>query len=101
MAQLIVQPTDRALRRAGMIVLDERCGYAGVAVAHRMVALEEEAARVAEHSRLDDYHTGQLGGNRLHASSSRIERRYCAYALDRKSTRLNSSHGSISYAVFC
>src|SRR5207245_9702414 len=23
------------------------------------------------------------------------------YALDRKSTRLNSSHGSISYAVFC
>src|SRR5207245_6900434 len=26
----------------------------------------------------------------------------CAYScLDRKSTRLNSSHGSISYAVFC
>src|SRR5207245_9819875 len=24
-----------------------------------------------------------------------------AYSLDRKSTRLNSSHGSISYAVFC
>src|SRR5689334_23865066 len=24
-----------------------------------------------------------------------------AYALDRKSTRLNSSHSSISYAVFC
>src|SRR5207245_4315985 len=23
------------------------------------------------------------------------------YAIDRKSTRLNSSHGSISYAVFC
>src|SRR5438128_7600657 len=23
------------------------------------------------------------------------------YTLDRKSTRLNSSHGSISYAVFC
>src|SRR5207245_5335404 len=25
----------------------------------------------------------------------------CARVLDRKSTRLNSSHGSISYAVFC
>src|SRR2546429_8110417 len=25
----------------------------------------------------------------------------CADALDRKSTRLNSSHGYISYAVFC
>src|SRR5207245_9942780 len=24
-----------------------------------------------------------------------------AYSIDRKSTRLNSSHGSISYAVFC
>src|SRR3712207_7544950 len=25
----------------------------------------------------------------------------CALALDRKSTRLNSSHANISYAVFC
>src|SRR2546429_2774786 len=25
----------------------------------------------------------------------------CNYILDRKSTRLNSSHGYISYAVFC
>src|SRR3989338_9295468 len=25
----------------------------------------------------------------------------CDYSLDRKSTRLNSSHSSISYAVFC
>src|SRR5207245_11797375 len=27
--------------------------------------------------------------------------RSCCARLDRKSTRLNSSHGSISYAVFC
>src|SRR5207245_11278731 len=27
--------------------------------------------------------------------------RFAEAALDRKSTRLNSSHGSISYAVFC
>src|SRR3712207_8925404 len=27
--------------------------------------------------------------------------RYAAYQLDRKSTRLNSSHANISYAVFC
>src|SRR2546422_3046993 len=26
---------------------------------------------------------------------------HCAYSTDRKSTRLNSSHGYISYAVFC
>src|SRR2546422_8392707 len=28
-------------------------------------------------------------------------RHLCRYAADRKSTRLNSSHGYISYAVFC
>src|SRR5687768_18328839 len=32
--------------------------------------------------------------------SRRVEAKYQAY-LDRKSTRLNSSHGYISYAVFC
>src|SRR5207245_8872339 len=35
-----------------------------------------------------------------HADLQRAEARFAAY-LDRKSTRLNSSHGSISYAVFC
>src|SRR3989337_3432732 len=29
------------------------------------------------------------------------EHRHAGAAVDRKSTRLNSSHGSISYAVFC
>src|SRR3712207_7025460 len=35
---------------------------------------------------------GQLGDDELHAAAS---------VLDRKSTRLNSSHANISYAVFC
>src|SRR5207245_6055747 len=37
---------------------------------------------------------------RLHGELG-TELRLPAGALDRKSTRLNSSHGSISYAVFC
>src|SRR2546422_11776342 len=37
-------------------------------------------------------------GRRLHA---RRKTRVSSPALDRKSTRLNSSHGYISYAVFC
>src|SRR3989337_1997793 len=36
---------------------------------------------------------------RLNSSHGSIS--YAAVSLDRKSTRLNSSHGSISYAVFC
>src|SRR3712207_6941067 len=33
--------------------------------------------------------------------AARDEPRLAALALDRKSTRLNSSHANISYAVFC
>src|SRR2546422_6618851 len=33
--------------------------------------------------------------------SASIRSSECAASLDRKSTRLNSSHGYISYAVFC
>src|SRR2546430_14880799 len=41
-----------------------------------------------------------------HANSIRMSRRervlhLCTVRLDRKSTRLNSSHSQISYAVFC
>src|SRR6266478_9074634 len=35
------------------------------------------------------------------AASSRIGRTTIVFTLDRKSTRLNSSHSQISYAVFC
>src|SRR2546422_7345500 len=41
-----------------------------------------------------------LGGERLDALTQRHARRPAA-SRDRKSTRLNSSHGYISYAVFC
>src|SRR2546422_7513120 len=35
------------------------------------------------------------------AGAARARRRQAVKRLDRKSTRLNSSHGYISYAVFC
>src|SRR3712207_8956810 len=34
-------------------------------------------------------------------SSGRVLQYSCAFISDRKSTRLNSSHANISYAVFC
>src|SRR5207245_3674460 len=40
--------------------------------------------------------TGYFCGSAIQGSSS-----VCFMPRDRKSTRLNSSHGSISYAVFC
>src|SRR2546429_5367952 len=44
-----------------------------------------------------------LGGahGNLDARQSKVAARAAGDALDRKSTRLNSSHGYISYAVFC
>src|SRR2546422_1443719 len=39
--------------------------------------------------------------NVRHTGLSSILTASCAAARDRKSTRLNSSHGYISYAVFC
>src|SRR5947209_14157911 len=45
-------------------------------------------------------HCGGPGDIRLHTyRSGRVRRR--RRTLDRKSTRLNSSHANISYAVFC
>src|SRR3712207_8324127 len=46
------------------------------------------------------YYPGGYGGVRRLLIGCRLP--WCGYsALDRKSTRLNSSHANISYAVFC
>src|SRR2546422_1622656 len=44
---------------------------------------------------------GDAPGTRAPAAQPRPELRAADRAQDRKSTRLNSSHGYISYAVFC
>src|SRR2546422_2454046 len=55
-----------------------------------------------ERSGADDAHPH---GRRAHTSTPRCDPsmnfRKCSTSADRKSTRLNSSHGYISYAVFC
>src|SRR5690625_5662642 len=54
--------------------------------------------------------TGEVGPHRvseddrvghLHHGRFQVHREEHAFVLDRKSTRLNSSHVAISYAVFC
>src|SRR6266446_10233153 len=49
----------------------------------------------------DDAHRFGDLGDRLHDSFYDIQARECSNAQERKSTRLNSSHLVISYAVFC
>src|SRR5256886_12437420 len=43
----------------------------------------------------------QFANSNTRASSARHHGRQALHARDRKSTRLNSSHSQISYAVFC
>src|SRR3712207_8565814 len=59
------------------------------AVLHPLEMLGAQHAAVAGHR---DEQVAALG---------RVERGQDLIALDRKSTRLNSSHANISYAVFC
>src|SRR5256885_5110119 len=49
------------------------------------------------HQRMENL---SLGSNGIQRQSSEFAR-FCGLSLDRKSTRLNSSHLVISYAVFC
>src|SRR5207248_11747010 len=44
---------------------------------------------------------GEKSARRIHKKPNDAEIRACHPWLDRKSTRLNSSHRTISYAVFC
>src|SRR2546429_4366809 len=63
------------------------------------------------HDALPISRSGRRGRERVHLSkrelraerqrNAREEAAYIAKIEDRKSTRLNSSHGYISYAVFC
>src|SRR3712207_8993467 len=57
--------------------------------AHELGLVGEEKARQPRH------HAGDHIGSELIAEGVEADR------LDRKSTRLNSSHANISYAVFC
>src|ERR1039458_3436066 len=64
----------------------------------RILAAHDEACRIAM-QRLEE-----LAGTRIRKGGQRAERNtgeFVAACLDRKSTRLNSSHLGISYAVFC
>src|SRR5690348_1806207 len=77
-----------ALDDQGMVAPDlERIGNAG-----------EEVTPVMRHARCLAVH----GARRTyHPAAVRLADRLVPEAEDRKSTRLNSSHPSISYAVFC
>src|SRR5437867_7580004 len=66
----------------------------GQGFAHTVVAAHP-------HDRIGGRHELEVIGSRHHTHRRRGPRLQDRSLLDRKSTRLNSSHRTISYAVFC
>src|SRR5438876_4482792 len=64
---------------------------------------DRELAVAAEEEREEAKHVEQEGDHRagILSGPAPTDQRLAPRASDRKSTRLNSSHPSISYAVFC
>src|SRR5207245_9078587 len=85
-------PTRRSSDLEGDL---HRLDVAGAACRHLLVrGMRDMSAGIARRRRQD---ASQMLERRLHAPKATSVRA----SGDRKSTRLNSSHGSISYAVFC
>src|SRR3712207_7878031 len=66
----------------------------------RSVGLEVRADDVGEARRIDDLGHG-LAHALVHGVHAGVDKGGPFVVEDRKSTRLNSSHANISYAVFC
>src|SRR5207245_2989487 len=91
-SSLVVAPSDKDLAAPEVGAgLEESFGGGEYSALQRAALLQLAADHVA--SALD----GRESAFELHANGGLQAWR----ARDRKSTRLNSSHGSISYAVFC
>src|SRR6267378_6046084 len=67
LADLIMQPAQHAASRAGVVVLDETGADPRALELPFVPALEEEAARIAEHPRFEKQHFREAGRNDLHA----------------------------------
>jgi len=65
-----MQATQHAARRARVIVLHEGQGDARLAVALDLKGLDEEAALIAEHLRLDDQYPRQRRLDDFHWAAS-------------------------------
>src|SRR5713101_1647314 len=68
LADLVVQPAQHALLRARVIVLDKGRADSLALELPLVPALEEESARVAEHSGLKEQHIRESCRNDLHAA---------------------------------
>src|SRR5699024_11636252 len=86
-------PGERVPRLVPFDVDDERRVPAPAGFAARPLRGGDDAARLHSGVRETDVFLGAFGG--------KVSERGAGTLLDRKSTRLNSSHVSISYAVSC
>src|SRR2546422_4615877 len=96
-ARLSYLPVGKQHAGAGLRFGMALVGHAEIGPAHAVPAGDEAAERLRVSGLAADRHAADPGARRggLGGGDARVE------GADRKSTRLNSSHGYISYAVFC
>src|SRR3712207_7411699 len=68
---------------------------------HDALPISENLRALSEHRRADMLHSSKLRGRELGLAEEGYTYFGHVFDKDRKSTRLNSSHANISYAVFC
>src|ERR1035437_2547110 len=94
----------------GILLIDKPAGMTSFGVVARIRRVLSEKAgkkvKVGHTGTLDPFATGLMiivtGKECKNAEKySKLDKVYEATIIDRKSTRLNSSHANISYAVFC
>src|SRR5256886_12355804 len=91
-----------ATRQGGLpeVVVDGETGY--LAAVGAVDEMTERALAVLQDGATHERMRRAAAARALEFSTERVVPRYEAlYQEDRKSTRLNSSHSQISYAVFC
>src|SRR2546429_9576104 len=89
---------------SGAILISEACVTNGVLLFFFLMIRRPPRSTLFPYTTLFRSGTGEINYPFLFAHLDRIGYQGwvgCEYKPDRKSTRLNSSHGYISYAVFC
>src|SRR5205085_5644422 len=91
---------DKGTLRRILLLLLPFLGYAGVSFAQTAQNYREQATELARAKSWDEAIAAYRKSLELEPKDS-LTHYNLGFKLDRKSTRLNSSHSQISYAVFC
>src|SRR3712207_1775896 len=101
--EIVTRRPDKSFHRYTYADFVRRAKKLAVALGELGLRKSDRVATLAwnNHRHLEAYFGVPCAGLVLHTINPRLSADDLAYIIDRKSTRRNSSHANISYAVFC